>query len=117
MGIKMDQRDWEKLSFMAKLHHQGVTLDWPVFNGMVIQNKMSEIEKILQVCKFTNEALNEWINDHNGLASIVAWRKYDYPSEIEKNNWPEAYNFKVACFYNLEQWNVKMLYLVPNLGQ
>jgi hypothetical protein len=86
----MEQMDWANLAFTARLHRQGVTLDWKWFNEAVSHNRMSV------------EAKFEWVNDYDGFTAINIWRKYDYPSEIEKNTWPQAYQCKEECFYNLQ---------------
>ena len=73
-------------------------------NDNISNNRMHIIETFLKTFRFNNEAIKEWFLDYGGIDAIKKWRQFCRHEDIEKNNWPYAYNFKQECIYNLDNY-------------
>jgi hypothetical protein len=98
----MDDSDFIKMA--QRLRPRTVAEIAEKLNHCISNNIMNQIEMFLGTFQFNQDSKNEWFFDYGGMEAVKRWRGFHGHEDIEKENFPKAYNFKQDCLYYLDNY-------------
>jgi hypothetical protein len=98
----MDDSDFIKMA--QRLRPRTVAEIAEKLNNCISNNIMNQIEMFLGTFQFTQDCKKEWFYDYGGMEAVKRWRGFHGHEDIEKKNFPKAYNFKQDCLYYLDNY-------------